>query len=363
MTPEPLGPAAARRAFLLLTFTRWFPVGLTVAVMVLYQLERGQSVAQVLTVTAIGGTVVLVLELPTSSFSDGFGRRPVYLAAAVVNVAAACVYLVADTFWMFAAGACLMGTFRALDSGPLEAWYVDTVHLSEPGADVDDALARQGAVLGAAIAAGALVSGGLVWWDPITAVSALTLPIAVFAALNALHLAAVVVLMREPLGARGTTDARGAAASLQATPGVIRDGLALLRGHRVLQGLVLVEVFWSIAMVVFEQFQPIRLAELLGDEARAGTWMGPVAASGWAVFALGAGLAGLTSRRIGVARTAILARLLNSLGAITMGLMAGPTALVFAYLATYASTAPRAPCMAPSFTAKRQLTTGPPCCP
>lgn len=62
--------------FLLLTFTRWFPVGLTVAVMVLYQLERGQSVAQVLTVTAIGGTVVLVLELPTSSFSDGFGRRP-----------------------------------------------------------------------------------------------------------------------------------------------------------------------------------------------------------------------------------------------------------------------------------------------
>ncbi|WP_257955111.1 hypothetical protein [Nocardioides sp. B-3] len=31
MTPEHLGPAEARRAFLLLTFTRWFPVGLTVA--------------------------------------------------------------------------------------------------------------------------------------------------------------------------------------------------------------------------------------------------------------------------------------------------------------------------------------------
>lgn len=64
--------------------------------------------------------------------------------------------------------------------------------------------------------------------------------------------------------------------------------------------------------------------------------MGPVAASGWAVFALGAGLAGLTSRRIGVARSAILARLLNGLGAVTMGLVAGPTALVVAYLATYA---------------------------
>ena len=64
--------------------------------------------------------------------------------------------------------------------------------------------------------------------------------------------------------------------------------------------------------------------------------MGPVAAAGWTVFALGAGLAGLTSRRIGVDRAAILARLLNSLGAITMGLVAGPTVLVVAYLATYA---------------------------
>jgi MFS family permease len=117
---------------------------------------------------------------------------------------------------------------------------------------------------------------------------------------------------------------------------VVREGLFLLWGSKVLRGLVLVEVFWSIATVVFEQFMPIRLAELLGNDARAGTWMGPVAASGWAVFALGAGLAGLTSRRIGVARTAILARLLSSLGAIAMGLVAGPAALVIAYLATYA---------------------------
>lgn len=40
----PLSPDAARRAFLLLTFTRWFPVGLTVAVLVLYQLDRGLSI-------------------------------------------------------------------------------------------------------------------------------------------------------------------------------------------------------------------------------------------------------------------------------------------------------------------------------
>jgi MFS family permease len=53
------------------------------------------------------------------------------------------------------------------------------------------------------------------------------------------------------------------------------------------------------------------------------------------VFALGSALAGLTSRRIGIARTAVLARILNSLGAVAMGLVAGPAALITAYLFTY----------------------------
>ena len=55
----------------------------------------------------------------------------------------------------------------------------------------------------------------------------------------------------------------------------------------------MVEVFWSVAMVVFETFQPIRLAEMLGSEEQAGALMGPVASAGWAVFAAGSALAGL----------------------------------------------------------------------
>ena len=38
---------------------------------------------------------------------------------------------VAHSFWAFAIGAALMGVFRALDSGPLEAWFVDTVHATD----------------------------------------------------------------------------------------------------------------------------------------------------------------------------------------------------------------------------------------
>lgn len=117
---------------------------------------------------------------------------------------------------------------------------------------------------------------------------------------------------------------------------MIREELGLLRDNRVLRCLVLVEVFWTAALIVFETFQPIRLAELVGGEEQAGALMGPVAAVGWGVFAAGSALAGLASRRIGVARAAILARILNGLGALVMGLVAGPVALIAAYLFTYA---------------------------
>lgn len=335
MTAAHLSPIAARRAFLALSFTRWFPVGLVVGIMTLLPLERGLTVAQTLTASAVAGWVVFALELPTSGFADAFGRRPVFITAAAVNVVASCVYLVAHSFWMFAFGACLMGVFRALDSGPLEAWFVDTVHATDPGADVDRPLSAQGTVVGVAIASGALLSGGLVWWHPFADWSALVLPFAIFVALNVVHLVAVFALLREPRTHIDSTGARRALASAKETPVVVRDGLAMLRTNRILRGLVLVEVFWSIAMVVFETFQPIRLAELLGSEDRAGAVMGPVASAGWAVFALGAALAGLSSARIGVAHTAILARLLNSLGAVVMGLVAGPAALITAYLVTY----------------------------
>jgi len=330
-------PAAARRTFLVLSFTRWFSVGLVVGIFILWILERGLTISEAAFAMSFTGIVVFLLELPTSGFADAFGRRPVYVTAAIFGVLSSVALLFAQSFGAFVVAAVLTGMFRALDSGPLEAWFVDTVHATEPDADVDGALAAQGTVVGVSMALGALVSGGLIWWHPVTGQSALWLPVLCGAVLSAVHLVVVLLLLKEPSGS-DHLDSSGlhrAVASAKQAPTVVRSGLGLMRSNRVLRGLMAAEVAWSIAMVVFEMFQPVRLAELLGGEAAAGAWMGPIAAGGWAVFAAGSALAGMTSKRLGVARTAILGRLLNSLGAVIMGLVVGPVGLVVAYAFTY----------------------------
>jgi MFS family permease len=108
-----------------------------------------------------------------------------------------------------------------------------------------------------------------------------------------------------------------------------------VRSAPVLRSLVLVEVFSSVAMIAFETLNPVRLAELVGGEDRAAALYGPASAAAWALFAAGSALAGLSSRRLGVAWTALVARVLNGAFVVVMGLVAGPVGLVAGYWLTY----------------------------
>ncbi len=330
-----LSPAVARRVFLTLTATRWLPVGFVIGVFTLFALERGLTVQQTLTYAAAQGIMVMLLELPTSGFADAFGRKSVLVAAALINVIAGVLYITATSFWQFTVAAAFMGIYRALDSGPLEAWFVDTVHLTEPGADVDQALATQGTIVGVAIAGGSLASGGLIAWHPFADRSAIAFPIVVSIAFAVIHLVLTMALVHEPRLPLKSTRVQQALDSAKDTPTVIRDGVSLIRHNHVLAGVVGVELFWVIGMTVFESMLPIRLAEMLGSTTHAGAVLGPVAAGGWAVFALGSTIAGRMMKRWGVVRAAIAARVFNGLGAAVMGLMLGPVGLIGAYFVTY----------------------------
>ena len=325
---SPLTARQAERRLVLLTVTRWLPVGLVFGLTVLLPLELGVSLAEVGVILAVQGVVVLALELPTGGLADTIGRRPVLLIGGALAVVSSIVFVLAEGFWLFAVAMVLQGLFRVFDSGPLEAWFVDAAHADDLTHPVERGLSRAGTALGVSIALGAAAGGGLVAWHPIAGWSPLVLPFIVSTAVMVVHLVLTAVLVREEARVRTTPAAVGLRETLV-------GGFAVLGRSRVLRGLVLVEVFWVFAMIAFEIVTPARLTELLGTEAAAAALFGPASAAAWGLFAAGSAVAGVASARIGVAVTAILARLLNGAFVIVMGLVAGPVGLLAAYGVAY----------------------------
>ncbi|GGQ53775.1 MFS transporter [Couchioplanes azureus] len=323
----------ARRRFLLLTALRWLPVGLMIPVIVLLPLERGLTLAQYGSAAALQGIVVLLLELPTGGLSDALGRRPVLLLAGLVDVASLCVLTIADSVLLFVIFYLLQGVYRALDSGPLESWYVDQALAADEHADIETGLSRGGAVVGVAIAGGALLTGGLVALGPFGAVTALSAPVYVALGLQLVSLAAVATLMTEPRPRRGP----GAlAASVRGVPAAIGGALGLLRRSRIIVALIAVEVFWGFGMIAFESLTSVRLAEVLGDANRASALMGPVGSVAWLASAAGAALVPVLARRIGAAWTGFALRIVHGVTVAGMALLAGPAGVVAAFLLCYA---------------------------
>jgi len=327
-----LDARTARRRYLSLVALRWLPTGLLIPVTVLLALSRGLSLTEIGLVFSVQGLVVLALELPTGGLSDALGRRPVLILATFVGLLSLGLLYLADSVALFVASIALQGVYRALDSGPLEAWYVDATLAADPDVELEKGLGAGSAVLSAAIATGALLSGGLVALDPFDAIDALALPLLVALALGVVDLVAVCVLLTEVRAARGL---RAVMTSVRTVPRTVGDGLRLLKTSRVLLALVAVEFFWGFAMVTFETLFPIRLTEVVGDTDQAAALMGPISSAAWFISAAGAALITLASTRIGVARAAAALRVLQGLTIVAMGLIAGPVGVVAAYLACY----------------------------
>ncbi|MEV0004892.1 MFS transporter [Micromonospora sp. NPDC050980] len=322
-----------RLRYLTLYGLRWLPSGLLMTVMILLMQERGLSLSQIGLVATAQGLVVLALELPTGGFADALGRKPVLLAAWVVALASLALMAVADSFWMFFLVWALQGVYRALDSGPLESWYVDATLAADPTAEYERGLGWAGTVIGVAIGAGALLGGGLVALGPVGPVSALTLPVLVAVVLQALSIGALLLLMTEQRPASGPVALR---ASVAEAPRMVGQAVGLLRRNRVLLALVSVELFWGFGMVTFESLLPVRLSEVVGDADRAATLLGPAGTAAWLANAAGAALTPVLLRRLGAAPAAALMRVLQGVTVVGMGLLAGPVGVLIAYLACYA---------------------------
>ena len=321
------GVRSATRRYVGLTALHWLPVGLSAPVTVLLASARGLSPADIGVVVAVYSVVVLVLELPTGGLADALGHRPVLVLAGLLTTAGLLLLAVADSTALFALAWALKGVGRALDSGPLEAWYVDAVHAADADADVTPGLSRAGAADGAGLCLGAVIGGLLPLLADGTGDAVLVLPVLLAAALSLVSVAAVAVLV-VPVGTPRGSGVTALRAGVRAVPAVVRDTARLVSRDRLLRRVLAVSLLVGAVLTTLELLGPLHVAELTGSRTEGAALFGVVMAVSYAAAGLGALLAPAVRRlaRGSVAAATTGLAVLGSLAVATVA-AAGPLAL------------------------------------
>lgn len=321
--------ASATRRLVGLTALRWLPVGLTTPIMVLLAQARGLSLAQIGVLFTVHGAVVIALELPTGGLADVLGRRPVVVLGALLHLASCVVFATATGFSGFLGGVLLMAVGRALDSGPVEAWYVDTVHRIDPAADVAPGLSKHSAADGGSLAVGAIVGGFLPGLLGGGGAEALAIPFFGAAVLDLVFVAAVVRLLTEDRPPREGTVRAALSAGARAVPGTVAGAVRLSVTDGPMRLVLLLTAVGGVALVVCELLGPLRFAELAGGRDGGAAVYGTVLAISFGAAAVGAMLAPVL-RRLLRGSTGVTCALLFVIGAAALAALAGPDVLVLA---------------------------------
>jgi MFS family permease len=328
------------RHFILLRALRWLPVGLVLPFLVLTPVARGLELDAVGAVFAVHSAVLILLEVPSGALADTLGRRRVLLVGAALTAASLGTFAVAQSVPAFMASVAALGAGRALISGALEAWYVDSLRALDPSAPLAHGLSRGTAAEGVAMAAGALSGGALVSIanpshvaDGAFAGYGLAALVGAGAAL--VYLGAVAALVHEPAHRAALHDAgHGIARRVRK---VFATARTEARQSVTVRVILTTAVAFGFALSAVELLWQPHLADLVGSGGRHGFAFGTLAAASMLAVAAGAATSPRFRRRLGL-RTGYLAGL--GLVAVCTALLGAPDvapAFVALYLLTYLS--------------------------
>jgi MFS family permease len=339
MTPRNaaiLTPSQAEWRYVVLSGLQWLPIGLVVPVLVLLLRARGIELPVIGALFAVYTVVVIVLELPTGSFADVLGRRRTLFLSRILSVVSLAGMAVATDVIQFGAVMALAGIARALQSGPLEAWYVDSVRAADPEADVRRGISRAWALEAAALATGAVVGGLLPSLATGLPAGGLLIPLSIpwlaAAALQGLGLIAVLLLMVEPPNGAHAPVSR----ILRDVPSTVANGLRLVGGDRTIRLVLGATAAFGFALSSLETVAPVQFATLLGGEERASGAYGILVTLAFFGTSLGSAGAPRAAAHIGSGpRTAALVTAL--MAAALAGMATGASFLLVAalYVAFY----------------------------
>lgn len=284
------------RVFQIHQFFDRFAMGLTVAVVALALTDRGMDLFQISLLFGVYSLTTMAIELPFGGLADSIGRKPVFLTAVVASLISLALFLSTSEFYVLALSFAFIGFGRALRSGTLDAWFVETFKAAVPNVDVQPALAKAQWANAVGLATGAVIGGLLPDMLGPTAgrlgfsnydVSY----VASFGVMLGVFVFTMLAIVENPRPVNVTALRR----SFANVPTVIKDASLLALTHPALSILLAALAFFLMATNPVEVIWPTHAKPML-DEGYANTIIGVVAATYFFSIAFGASLSPHISR-------------------------------------------------------------------
>ena len=284
------------RVFQIHQFLDRFAMGLTVAVVALALTDRGMDLFQISLLFGVYSLTTMAMELPFGGLADSIGRKPVFLTAVVASLVSLALFLSTSDFCVLALSFAFIGFGRALRSGTLDAWFVETFKAAAPNVDVQPALAKAHWANAVGLATGAVVGGLLPdMLGPTAERLGFSIYDVSYAASFVVMLGVFVFTMLAIVETPRPRDVTALKHSFANVPTVIRDASLLALKHPSLSILLAALAFFLMATNPVEVIWPTHAKPML-DEGYANTVIGVVTATYFFSIAFGAFLSPHVSR-------------------------------------------------------------------
>ncbi len=259
-----------QRTYYLIIVLFWLAVSLPMALMIILAQERGANLFQIGLLMGLYSLTVVLLELPTGGLADAIGRKKVAMLAYGFMLGGGLVYLFAFSFSAFLLALVLNGIARALSSGALDAWFIDSLQAADPGIDIQPSLAKAGTVTLFALACGTLLGGVIprlftgLPAEGTAVITPFSTTILFSIAVNILLLVVTAVFVQEirPADAKERWQD-----GFRQTPKIVREAIELSRHNRTLVLLLGTTVSAGLTLAALETFWQPHFSGLLGNNA------------------------------------------------------------------------------------------------
>ena len=279
-----------QRVYYLVISLFWLATALPISLLVLFAQARSLDLFQVGITMGLYSLTIVLLEVPTGGLADTIGRKRVAILAYSVTLLSGMVLLGAFTFPVFLFGFVLSGVGRALSSGALDAWFVDTLKAADPDIDLQPAFAKVGTYsllsLGIGTLGGSFIPGLFqnLPADGTAIFTPLSMPIVFSGIIKILLIIVVIFLVKEE---RISTNENTWLQGIQEIPGMIKTAISLTSQNNILLLLLGATSVSGFVLLSLESFWQPYFANLFGGSEGNTVWFGVIMGGNFLVGMLG----------------------------------------------------------------------------